>query len=34
MNASNYVGLDKSEQKIITKELTAMVKAFLKSIAK
>jgi Rnl2 family RNA ligase len=34
MNESNYVGLDKSEQKIITKELTAMVKAFLKSIAK
>ena len=31
MNASNYEGLDKSEQKIITKELTAMVKVFLKS---
>lgn len=34
MNASNYEGLDKSEQKIITKELTSMVKAFLKSIAR
>ena len=33
MKASNYVALDKSEQKILTKELTAMVKAFLKSIA-
>jgi len=33
MNASIYEGLDKHEQKMITKELTAMVKAFLMSIA-
>jgi len=31
MHASNYEGLDKSEQKMITKELSVLVKVFLKS---